>query len=259
MNSSLLLQFSRQDLIDRHASSSLGALWTVLVPLTQILIFTLIFSNVMGLKLQAMGMDDLGQYSYSVYLVTGLLAWFAFAGTVNRVSQVYQEKAGLISKVQLPLMTLPLYIPITETVIYLIGMSFFGIFLLLIDFQWHLTWLWWPVIYLVMQLLAYSIGLLAAILSVFIRDVRELVGLLMQVGFWLTPIVYVADLVPEAWRAVFSANPVYHLIEGLRSAMIMGETPALLPLAVITLGSLALLAATIRLGHRLERDMRDFI
>src|SRR5690606_40571368 len=75
MSPALLLHFVRQDLVDRHAASALGALWTLLIPLANILIFTLVFSRLMGARLEMLGMQSLGAYSYSVYLVTGLLAW----------------------------------------------------------------------------------------------------------------------------------------------------------------------------------------
>ena len=79
MNLPLLLHFVRKDLIDRHAASALGALWTLLLPLANILIFTLVFSQIMGARLETMGMEYLGSYGYSVYLVTGLLAWICFS------------------------------------------------------------------------------------------------------------------------------------------------------------------------------------
>lgn len=259
INLPLLKQFVRQDLIDRHASTSLGVLWTFLLPLSQILIFTLIFSSIMGMRLEALGMEQLGRFSYSVYLVVGLLAWLAFAAIVNRCGGVYQEKAALITKVQLPLNTLPLYVPVTETVIYLIGMGFFAIFLLMIGFEWSLAWLWWPVIYAVMLLMAYAIGLCVAVLSVFLRDIREVVGIVLQIGFWLTPIVYVKDMVPDQWHWMYQVNPIYHLVDALRVSLIMGQTPALLPLVLISVGSIVLLMLGMLAGRKLERDIRDFV
>ena len=259
INVPLLRQFVRQDLVDRHASTSLGMLWTFLLPLSQILIFTLIFSSIMGLRLESMGMEQLGRFSYSVYLVTGLLAWLAFAATVNRCGGVYQEKASLITKVRLPLHTLPLYVPVTETVIYLIGMGFFALFLLAIGFSWSITWLWWPVVFAVLMLLAYGIGLAVAVLSVFLRDLREVVGIVLQIGFWLTPIVYVKDMVPAEWHWLYAINPIYHLIEALRSSMILGQMPSLMPLASIAVVAALLVVVATWAGRRLERDIRDFI
>lgn len=259
MSWALLLQFTRQDLIDRHASSALGALWSLILPLVNILIFTLIFSNIMGAKLQLAGLATLGHYSYSVYLITALLAWNCFASTTTRLTNILHEKASLITKVKLSIYSLPLFVPLTETILYLISMGFFAVFLVAIGFDWTTAWLWWPFIFITQQLLAYALGFVFAILSVFIRDIKEFVGILMQLWFWMTPIVYVPDIVPPAWQPLLALNPYYHIAQGLRDTMIAGVTPALPPLIFILAGAIALLLFGYWLARRLERDIRDFL
>ncbi len=259
MNLPLLLHFVRQDLIDRHAASALGALWTLLLPLSNILIFTLVFSRIMGMRLQTMEMEYLGNYSYSVYLVSGLLAWICFSSTLARITQVYHGKAGLITKVRVSLFSLPLYIIVSETIIYLISMGFFVIFLLLIDFKWSYHWFWLPIIFLVQQLLAFGLGLICAILSVFIRDVKELVNVVIQFWFWMTPIVYAFSIIPEKWSTLFLLNPIYHTTKALRDTLILGQSPDLAGLGMVFGCGLLLLLLGIILGRHLERDIRDFL
>jgi lipopolysaccharide transport system permease protein len=259
MNIALLRHFVRQDLVDRHAGSALGALWTLLLPLANILIFTLVFSRIMSARLSDMGMDYLGQYSYSVYLITGLLAWHTFSSTLTRITHVFHEKAGLITKVNVSLMALPLYVVVSETVVYLISMGFFAIFLVLVDFQWSLHWLWLPVIFIIQQLLAYAIGLLCAIFSVFLHDIKAIVGIVTQLWFWLTPIVYVITILPPQWEKLFMLNPIYHTVGAFREALILGNTPDVVGLGLVLLLALALLSAGIFIGRRLERDIRDFL
>lgn len=259
MSWALLLQFTRQDLVDRHASSVLGALWSFILPLVNILIFTLIFSNIMGAKLQMAGLATLGQYSYSVYLITALLAWNCFASTTTRLTNILHEKAGLITKVRLSIYTLPLFVPITETILYLISMLFFAVFLVGIGFEWSTAWLWWPFIFITQQLLAYALGFTFAILSVFIRDIKELVGIIMQLWFWMTPIVYVPDIIPPAWQSLLALNPYYHIAQALRDTMITGATPSLTPVLLILTAALTLLLFGYWLARRLERDIRDFL
>lgn len=259
MNIALLRHFVRQDLVDKHAGSALGALWTLLLPLANILIFTLVFSRIMGARLESLGMDYLGQYSYSIYLIAGLLAWNTFAATLTRITQVFHEKAGLITKVNMPLLSLPLYIVISETIVYLVSMGFFALFLLAVDFQWTLHGLWLPVIFLVQQLLAYALGLLAAIFSVFLRDITTLAGIITQLWFWLTPIVYVINILPPEWERVFQLNPLFHTIGALRDALILGQTPNLAALGWVLALGLLLLASGLIIGRHLERDIRDFL
>jgi lipopolysaccharide transport system permease protein len=212
----------------------------------------------MGMRLNSLG-AGLEKYSYSIYLITGLLAWNCFAATLTRVTQVFHEKASLIGKVRLSLWTLPLYVVFSETILYLISMLFFIIFLLIIGFKFSFTWFWWPIIFVCQQLLAYALGLISAVLSVFIRDIKEIIGIFIQLWFWMTPIAYVVTIIPEDYKIVFAFNPLYHLVEAYRSAMIYGQTPDLIFLSLLLLVSLALLCGTVFLGRKLERDIRDFL
>lgn len=258
MNWNLILNFTRQDLIDRHSASMLGAAWTFILPLINILIFTLVFSNIMGMRLGGMG-QDLGQWGYSVYLVSGLLAWNCFAATLTRITQVFHEKAHLIGKVRMSLWSLPVYVVLSETVHYLIATSFFMLFLLAIgfNFTWHL--LWWIPIFLCQQLLAYALGLACAILSVFMRDIKDVVGVITQLWFWLTPIVYVATILPVSIQQLVALNPFYHLVLAYRAALMGGQAPNFFAIGVLVAFSVVLLSISIFVGRKLERDIRDFL
>lgn len=258
MSISLLYHLTRQDLVDRYAGSILGAAWTFIMPLVNILIFTLVFSKIMGMRLGELGVE-LGQYSYSVYLVIGVLAWNLFANTLSRVTHVFHDKAAIISKVNVSLFALPLYILCSELTVYLIASGFFLVFLLAIDFDFTWHWLWWPVILVVQQTLAYAIGIIFATLSVFIRDIKQFVGVLTQLWFWLTPIVYVITILPENWKPLFLLNPFFHIVNALRDALMLQTSPALLPLALLMVVAMLLLVFGLWLGQRLERDIRDFI
>lgn len=258
MNISLLYHLTRQDLVDRYAGSILGAAWTFIMPLVNILIFTLVFSKIMGMRLGELGVE-LGQYTYSVYLVIGVLAWNLFANTLTRVTHVFHDQAAIIGKVNVSLFSLPLYILCSEMAVYLIANGFFLIFLLAIDFEFTWHWLWWPLILGVQQMLAYSIGIIFATLSVFIRDIKQFVGVLTQLWFWLTPIVYVVTILPEQWKPLFLLNPFFHIVNALRNALMLHTVPSLLPLGVLMGCAILLLVFGLWLGHRLERDIRDFI
>ena len=256
MNISLLLRFTRQDLLDRYSASLLGGAWTLINPLVQILIYTLIFSRIMGARLQGVAT---GEYSYSIYLVSAMLAWVAFSNTITRITTIYQDKAGLIGKVNLSLRALPLYILVSETLVFLIGMSLFAGFLLLVDFPVTAAWFWLAPVYLTQQLLAYSLGFGAAILAVFIRDLAELMRITVQLWFWLTPIVYVLEILPAGARTILAWNPMTCFVAAHRAAILYAETPDLAALGKLLLLGLALLALALYAFRRLEKEMRDFI
>jgi lipopolysaccharide transport system permease protein len=258
LNIALLLTFTRQDLVDRYSSSILGGVWTLINPLVLILIYTLIFSKIMGARLSDLGVE-FSEYGYSIYLVPAVLAWSAFGNTLTRVSTVFQDKAGLIGKVSLSLRTLPLYILLSETIVFLISMSLFAIFLLLIGYPISWMWLLLIPVYLVQQLLAYSLGFGAAVLGVFVRDVIELVRITVQLWFWLTPIVYVLDILPEETQNMLAWNPMTHFVTAFREVILYARVPDLGALAVLAVVGLCFLAMALFGFQRLEKDLRDFI
>jgi lipopolysaccharide transport system permease protein len=258
LNFALILTFTRQDLIDRYSSSLLGGVWTLINPLVQILIYTLIFSKIMGARLSDLGVE-FTEYGYSIYLVPAVLAWSAFGNTLTRVTTIFQDKAGLIGKVSLSLRALPLYILLSETIVFLISMSLFAIFLLLIGYP--ITWMWLLLIpvYLVQQLLAYGLGFGAAVLGVFVRDVVELVRITVQIWFWLTPIVYVLDILPQETQELLSWNPMTHFVTAFREVILYARAPDLEAMSQLLALGLAVLALALYGFKRLEKDMRDFI
>jgi lipopolysaccharide transport system permease protein len=258
LNPVLLLTFTRQDLVDRYSTSLLGGLWTLINPLVQILIFTLVFSKIMGARLATLGVE-FNEYGYSIYLIPAVLSWAAFANTLTRVTTIFQDKAGVISKISIPLAILPLYIVLSESIIFMISMTFFAGFLLLIDFPISLMWLWILPIYLIQQLLAYSLGFGAAVLGVFIRDVVELVKVLVYVWFWLTPIVYVIDIVPAEYETLFALNPMATLIAEYRQVILYAELPDLRGLLVLSAMGVGLMMFALYGFKKLEKDLRDFI
>ncbi len=258
MNLSLLLNFTRQDLIDRYSGSILGGAWSFILPLVNILIFVLVFSKIMDAKLAVLGVE-FSQYGYSIYLVAGILAWTAFANSVIRITNVFKDKAGLIAKVNISLAVLPVYILVTESIIFFISMTFFAVFLWLIDFtiSWH--WLLIPLLLILQQLLAYSLGFLFATLSVFIRDIREFVNVIMQLWFWCTPIVYVINIIPEFVQKLFSYNPMFIMVSAYREVIIFHRLPELNNLLLLMLTAMMLFVLSLYLFRKLERDVRDFI
>jgi lipopolysaccharide transport system permease protein len=258
MNLSLILNFAKQDLIDRYSGSILGGLWSFIMPLVNIFIFVLIFSKIMGAKLAAFG-ASFSEYSYSIYLVSGILAWNAFSSVLLRTTNLFKVKSDLISKVNISLIKLPLYIVITESVIFLISMSIFILFLWFINFPITKHWLFLPVIYLSQVLFAYALGLLLATLSVFIKDIREFLNVTIQLWFWCTPIVYVIDILPQKLQFWFQLNPMYLLIDAYRDIIIEQQLPNLMTMSYFFIIALSLLIFAVKLLKKLEKDLRDFI
>lgn len=255
---SLILNFSKQDLKDKYTGSVLGGLWAFIIPLTNILMFTLIFSKIMGARLGSVG-AGFEEYGYSIYLICGIVPWAAFSSTLLRVTTIYRDKAGLIGKVQLSLLILPVYIVLSESFVFIVSMIFFVGFLLLIGFPLDIYWFLIPLVFLIQQMLAFSIGLVLAVLSVFIEDIREMMPVLVQFWFWLTPVVYVVTILPAEYMSFMTMNPYYHFAQAYRDIVIGHQMPDLLMLLKMLGLSLFIFGFGAFLLKKLERDIRDFV
>lgn len=255
MRLSLLLELARRDFSERYAGSVLGLLWALLLPLVMIFIYTVIFSRVMGAKLPGIG----STYSYGIYLIAGVVPWTAFANTVSRSCTAFVDKKHLISKISISLPSFPFYIVLSETFSFIITMVLYMIFLLFIGIP--LTWsvAWAPAVFAVQQIFAYALGLILATLTVFIRDLREIVGIVIQIWFWFTPIVYSANIVPAAFRPFLDLNPAYIFVGSFQNIFFHSAPPDFRGLILLTLLGHVLLLSGYLLFKKLERDVRDFL
>ena len=255
MRFSLLLELARRDFSERYAGSVLGMLWALLLPLVMIFIYTVIFARVMGAKLPGIG----SAYSYGIYLIAGTLPWNAFANTVSRCAGLFSDRKGIISKVPVSLASLPLYIVLAESVTFVLSLGIYVLFLSFSGIRLPGAIFWVPFILAVQQIFAYALGLLLATFSVFLRDLREVIGIVIQLWFWFTPIVYTPAILPERLKPLLLWNPAYLFVSAYQDIFFHGVVPNSLHLVSLTVLGHGLLLLALRVLRGLEKDVRDFL
>lgn len=237
----------------RYQNSLLGAAWSVLNPLSMIIVYTVIFSQLMKARLP--GVDN--GLAYGIYLCAGILTWGFFAEIIGRSQSVFLEHANLIKKLSFPRICLPLIVVLNA------GVNFAIIFALFLGFlvatQNFPGWAVLAVIPLLMIQVLFSIGLgvMLGVLNVFFRDVGQFVGIFLQFWFWFTPIVYPASILPDWVKPLLSANPMAPLIAGYQGIFVYGNWPdwsSLVPTVIIA-GALCGLA--MRLFRKRSGEMVD--
>ncbi len=255
MSPSLLIEFTKRDFVERYTGSLLGTSWAFIRPLVDILIYTLVFSKIMTAKLG--GIES--PYSYSIYLIAGIIPWTAFANTIMRTTTSFSEKKGIISKMNLSLLRFPSFILFSEVITYAITLLFYFIFLAASGHGFSKFLLLLPLIFLAQQILAYSLGIFFAVLNVFFKDFKELVGVLIQLWFWLTPIVYVENILPDFAKTLMIFNPAYLFVSSYHSIFAYQQAPPVNYLLWLTLLSHAFALISYTLFKFLEKDVRDFL
>lgn len=217
----------------KYRNSLLGALWTILNPLAMIIVYTVIFSQLMQARLPEVG----SSFGYSIYLCAGILTWGLFSEITNRCLQIFIDNATLIKKLSFPRMCLPLIVIGSATLNFLIIFGLFTLFLLMTGNFPGWSYLGMIPVLIVQILFAAGLGLSLGILNVFFRDVGQFFTIFIQFWFWLTPIIYPITILPENIRALIYLNPMTHLIGAYQNILVRHAWPdwlALWPLALIS-------------------------
>ncbi|MCB2016693.1 MAG: ABC transporter permease [Hydrogenophaga sp.] len=216
----------------KYRNSLLGAAWNIVNPLSMIVVYTVIFANLMRARLP--GTQD--QFSFSIYLCAGILTWGLFAEITNRATGMFIDNANLIKKLSFPRLCLPVVVVANSLVNFGI---LFGLFLLFLLVSGHFPgWVILAVVpLLVLQVLfAIGVGISLGVLNVFFRDVGQFFALFLSFWFWFTPIVYPTSVLPESVQSLMRFNPMARLIEGYQQVLLHGSMPnwySLWPVAVL--------------------------
>jgi len=219
----LLRALVRRDLEARYKGSVLGNLWPLLNQLSQLLIYTYVFSIILDVKLSLEGLPE-NDATFGLWLFAGLLPWIAFTGGLTQSASSVLTQPNLVKKVVFPLALLPL-VPILSTFIE----SAFGLMALIVlvavsSQTLHTTLALLPLVWIPQLLLTAGFGYLAAGFTVFLRDIPQTLGVVLNFWFYLTPIVYPAAIIPEEFREwVFWLNPIAAIAEVYRDLVLIGE------------------------------------
>lgn len=237
----------------RYRGTMLGIAWIVLQPLAMILIYTVIFSQVMKAKLH--GVE--GDFAYSIYLCAGIITWGLFSEIIQRSQSVFLDNANLLKKLSFPRLTLPVIVVATALLNFAIVFGIFLIFLLITGNFPGMTILAMIPLLAVQVLFAVGLGVTLGVLSVFFRDVGQLSGMLLQFWFWATPIVYIASILPEWLRPWMNLNPMYHVMQGYQNIFVANQWPDWRNLALLALLSMGLAMYAVSLFSRHAGEIVD--
>ena len=218
----------------KYSNAVLGAVWSLLSPLAMIVVYTVIFAEVMRAKLP--GSDN--TFAYSIYLCAGVLTWGLFAEIVARAQTMFIEQANLLKKISFPRICPPMIVVLNALLNFGIIFCLFTVFLVVSgNFPGVAYFALFPVL-AIQVLFAIGLGMILGVLNVFFRDVGQFFAIFIQFWFWLTPIVYPAAILPEGVRAALVFNPMAAIIAAYQGILVSGrlpDWPSLVPALVLAL------------------------
>lgn len=243
----------RAELQGRFARSSFGALWHILNPLAQAAILAMVLSEVMGARLPNVA----GKAAYPIYLMAGNAAWGLFSEIFSRCITVFIAYSGSLKKISFPRLCLPMIVWGSALVNHALLLLAITLVFAALGHYPSWSWLALPLGIVLISLFAFGLGLLLGIINVFSRDVAEVSGILLQICFWLTPIVYSVEAVPERFRWAVALNPLAPIIRIYQDALLYQTWPDLNALWPSALIALSLFCAAFLLFRRAGSELVD--
>lgn len=236
------VHLARRDFAARHRDSLLGWFWALAPPLLQLLVSYFLFTRVIPLRV----------HDYPVFLLIGILSWTWFSRSVVMGASSLEQGRSLVLRPGFPSAILPVKETLVALLDYLIALPVIVV-ALVATAHVHAAIAVLPVLVVIQLILVLGLVWIVAPLQAFFRDVQHLVGVLTMVGFWVTPIFYAPASVPSRFSLVYDLNPMAHLIEWQRGALLDGTLPSLRGLVVVAGASIVVAVV----GFAVFASLRD--
>lgn len=227
----------------------------IIHPLTQVAIYALILSNVLAAKLP--GIDN--TYAYALYLTAGIAAWSLFSEVVGRCLTLFIDNGNLMKKMRFPRITLPAITVGSCLLNYILLLASVLVVFALLGHMPGVEALWLLPLSLITVILALGVGMIAGIVNVFVRDVGQVVPIILQILFWFTPIVYPIEIVPEALKSVIALNPMLPIVTAYHDVLVFGQAPAWGEMAMTGVVAVVLLLLSLFMFRRAAPEMVDVL
>jgi ABC-type polysaccharide/polyol phosphate export permease len=251
----LLKHMVIRDLRNRYTGSLIGVFWSVIHPLIMVLTYTFVFSFVLKAKLGV----EAGGINYTLWLLCGLMPWFLFSETLQRSSNILIENKMLITKSLFPSELLPVSVILSNMLNHVIVFTIIVAIVLASRGALHPAILLLP--FYTFMLVIFSLGLswLVSSVNIFFRDVGQIINVLIGFWFFYTPIFYDPHTLSPALRIALKLNPLYHMVEGYRLALLGIGEPSLGGAAYLCLASFGSFALGGMVFKRLKPEFAEIL
>ena len=246
----MIVSLVRKDLKGRYQGSILGFLWTFINPLLQLLVYTAVFSVIL----------KNGIPHYYMHLFVTLVPWIFFASSLTTGSRLVLDQKNMIKKIYFPREVLPLAYTVSSFCNMLF--SFVIVFIVIAVMRLGVNWAalpWLIPVMLIQFVLVLGVNLITSAVTVYVRDLEHIMGVLNMAWMYLSPVVYGISYVPESWRRIYMLNPMTPLLLSYRDILYYKTAPDGMHL-LLSLGmSLLVLCIGMLLFGKLQRRFAEVL
>jgi lipopolysaccharide transport system permease protein len=259
----LIRNFVIRDLRARYIGSFMGFFWSIIHPIVLLVSYTFVFSIVFNMRPK----PDTGTTSFPLFLFCSILPWLFFQEALQRSSTVVIDNTNLVTKTIFPTEILPLTVLLSSMVNHLIGFAILLVILLALGKVSFLILLV-PIYFFLLMLFTLGLSWLLAALNVFIRDVSQIISVILIFWFWFTPIFYTPDLIEEAvnrhpyiGQLLFLSkwNPLAQVVIAYRQCLLAQEVPSLKVLLGLSAASIGVFILGGMFFRHIKREFVDVL
>ena len=244
----MIFSLIKRDLRGRYKGSVLGFLWTFLNPLFQLVVYTFVFSVIMRA----------GYDKYYLFLFVALIPWIFFNTSVAGGASCIWSQKDMVNKIYFPREVLPVAYVTCQLVNMLL--SFIVVFAVIIVTGHGVNWvamLYLPIIVLVEYLMALGLTMLTSAVTVFLRDIEYILGIIMMAWQFLSPVMYGSDMVPEEVQPVFALNPMTSVLNAYRDIFYYKQAPQLSTLLEATIFGVVMLIIGVLVFEKMKKHFSE--
>lgn len=212
-NKKLIYKLAKNDFKTKYAGSYFGVIWAFVQPVVTILLYWFVFQ----VGLRATSVSD---FPFVLWLIAGLVPWFFFSDGVNYGTNALVEYSYLVKKVVFNISILPMVKILSA---FFVHLFFLGIMLVIYTILGHPPTIYWLQIFyytLCIVVVTLAIAYITSSIILFFRDMGQIINILLQIGIWMTPIMWNITIIPESFRWIFKVNPMFYIVRGYRDALI---------------------------------------
>lgn len=234
----------KKEIRGKYKGSWLGILWTFLNPLLMLAVYSFVFPYILRVDVE----------NYTIFMIVALIPWNFFTAAVQSGTGSVVANGNILKKVYFPREIIPISITTSQLVNFLITCIIMFAFIIFSGVGFSIHLLLFPLLVLIQYVLTLAITFVLSAITVFVRDIDHFVSVILMLGFYATPIVYQANMLPEKFQWVLKLNPMAQLIETYRAILYYHEMPDWTMIGIWGVLSIILLVLGYAIFKKLEKS-----
>ena len=234
----------KKEIRGKYKGSWLGIVWTFLNPLLQLLVYSFVFPFILRVNVE----------HYTIFMIVALMPWNFFTVAVQQGCGCIVANEGILKKVYFPREILPVSIVTSTLVNFFITCIIMFLFIIFggVGITWHL--LLFPLIVLIQYVITLALVFILSAIVVFVRDIDHFVSIVLMLAFYITPIIYTPNMLPDKYQWAITFNPMAQIIGAYRDILYYHQMPNMLSLVIVALASIIFLGVGYMIFKKLERN-----